>query len=158
MLTREGAVPLSGEALSQLPPSEVLISSVQFKVPDPPFRICNGWLGGARPPVTRLKVIWPGRLSKNAVVGSATVRLTGIVIAMLPFCAVNTICPVYVPTGRVGLVVTIAVSVCGVEQRTQPPKLTFFTESQLPPVAVDTLVVKLKLAPVLAAVKVWGSG
>src|SRR6201982_1216838 len=77
---------------------------------------------------------------------------------MLPFCAVNTICPVYVPTARVGLVVTIAVSVCGVEQRTQPPKHTFFTESQLPPVAVDTLAVKLKLAPVLAAVKVWGSG
>ena len=77
---------------------------------------------------------------------------------MLPFCAVNTICPVYVPTARAGLGFTIAVISCGVAQRTQPPKLTLFAVSQLPPVAVDTLTVKLKEVPVLATVKVCGNG
>src|SRR4029077_19934220 len=69
-----------------------------------------------------------------------------------------TICPVYVPTASVGLGFTIAVIVSGIAQRTQPPKLTLFAVSQVPPVAVDALTVKLKAAPVLAMVRVCGSG
>jgi hypothetical protein len=38
-LTVEGAVPLSAEALNQLPPSAVLVDSVQCKVPVPAFLI-----------------------------------------------------------------------------------------------------------------------
>ena len=39
LLTVEGAVPLRGEAVSQLPPSEVLAVAVQGRDPVPPLRI-----------------------------------------------------------------------------------------------------------------------
>jgi len=35
--TAEGAAPLGGVAVNQLPPSAVLVVRVQFSVPDPPF-------------------------------------------------------------------------------------------------------------------------
>jgi hypothetical protein len=47
----------------------------------------------------------------------------------------------------------------GVAQRPQPPKLGLSTESQLPPEEVVTEVtLKLKLVPVLATVRICGSG
>ena len=39
MVMVDGAVPLEAEAVNQLPPTAVLADTVQFKVPDPPFRI-----------------------------------------------------------------------------------------------------------------------
>ena len=45
-VTFAGAVPFGADTLSQLPPSDVLVETVQFKVPDPPLRIWTVWLGG----------------------------------------------------------------------------------------------------------------
>ena len=58
-----GAVPLSGDTVSQLPPSAVLFDAVHCKVPVPAFLICSDWDGGV-PPGARVKVSWPGRLSR----------------------------------------------------------------------------------------------
>src|SRR5207244_9570921 len=40
MVMVDGAVPLEAEAVNQLPPTAVLAVALQFKVPDPCFRIC----------------------------------------------------------------------------------------------------------------------
>ena len=39
MVMVDGAVPLEAEAVNQLPPTAVLAVALQFKVPDPCFRI-----------------------------------------------------------------------------------------------------------------------
>ena len=39
----EGATPAAGARPSQLPPSAVLLATVQFNDPVPPFRICTDW-------------------------------------------------------------------------------------------------------------------
>ena len=158
-LTTEGAVPFKADTLSQLPPSDVLVSRVQFNVPLPAFRICTAWLGGAAPPVCSEKLICPGRLSKNGpAVGSATVSVTGTVSVCVPSRAVSTICPVYVPTCMVTTAFTTAVRFSGVEHSAQSLKLALFTVSQLPPAAVAALNVNVKSVPVLAIVNVCGSG
>jgi hypothetical protein len=89
-----GAVPLAGDTLNQVPPSDVLAFAVQVKVPVPPFRIWMLWQGGALPAVSKEKLSWPARLSKNGSVGGAIVSVTGTVMAMFREpCTVNTISP-----------------------------------------------------------------
>ena len=120
MITFEVAVPLTADALSQLPPSTVLVISVQFSVPVPPFRIWIGWLGGVNPLLSREKLTWPGRLSKKVPPAGATVKDTGTVMVMAPTCDVNTICPVYVPAASVAFAFTTTRMLCGIAQRVQP--------------------------------------
>jgi hypothetical protein len=90
----DGAVPPVEDAVSQFPPSEVLVVSAQFRVPDPPFRICSV-CEVAEALVLKEKLSFPGRSSKNAVPDAAMVSVTGIVILMLLFAKlVITTCPV----------------------------------------------------------------
>src|SRR6202790_3220878 len=79
----EGAVPLEGVAVSQLPPSAVLVVKVQFNVPDPEFRIWIDCAVGV-PLVLREKLSFPGRSSKNVAPEAATVSVTGMVMLMVP--------------------------------------------------------------------------
>src|SRR5437870_5480927 len=79
-------------------------------------------------------------------------------MAWLSSCDVNTISPVYVPTARVGGAVTITLIVSGVVHRTQLFQEVLSIFSQSPPFAVVAKDVKLKLVPVLASVRVCGSG
>jgi len=88
----EGAVPLVALGFSQFPPSEVLVARLQPSVPDPPLRTCISWLVIEVPAVFREKLIWPGRLSRNAP-APTTVKVTGIVIDVAPPWEVTTICP-----------------------------------------------------------------
>ncbi len=46
MVTVDGAVPLVDDAVSQAPPSDVIVARVQFSAPDPAARICTVWDGG----------------------------------------------------------------------------------------------------------------
>src|ERR1700684_3138790 len=55
-LTVEGAVPLKAEAVNQLPPSAVLVDSVQCNVPVPAFLIWMAWAAGAMPFVVSEKL------------------------------------------------------------------------------------------------------
>jgi hypothetical protein len=138
MLMLAGAAPLEEDAVSQPPPSEVLVVSDQFRVPDPPFRICNG-CEVAEALVLKEKLSLPGRSSKNAVPDDATVSVTGIVILMAALeKLVITTCPVYVPAARVPAA-TLTVVASGVKQHPLPAGET---ESQLPPLVVDTAVLK----------------
>ena len=82
-----------------------------------------------------------------------------MVMAMFPREAVTTICPVYVPAGRVRLAFTVAITTCGVLQDpppVHPPPID--ADNQLPPVAVEAWVTKPKFAPVLTIVSTCGSG
>jgi hypothetical protein len=158
MFMVEGAVPLVADALSQLPPSTVLVASVQFSVPVPPLRTWTGWAGGVNPLLAREKLTWPGKSSKKVPPAGATVNDTGTVMVMVPLCEVSTICPVYVPAARVGSALTIARIFCGIPHKPQPLKLTLATDSQLPPVLVVAAYEKLKFAPLLVTVNVCGSG
>ena len=81
MFTFDGPVPLAAEAVSQFLPSDVLVLTVQFRVPAPALRTWIGWLGGLLPPVFILKLNCPGSVSREGKVGSVTVRVTGTVIA-----------------------------------------------------------------------------
>ena len=78
MVAIEGAVPLVGVAVSQAPPSAVLVATVQLKVPVPPFPTCT-ICEVAAPPVLKEKLNAPGRLSKNGPLATI-VRLTGTTI------------------------------------------------------------------------------
>src|SRR3981081_607439 len=79
--TAEGAVPLTGVGMSQLPPSAVLAARVQFSVPEPPFGTCTICEAAVVPLVLTEKLNCPGRSAKNAP-DEATVRVTGTTIAM----------------------------------------------------------------------------
>jgi hypothetical protein len=83
MLTVDGAVPLEADAVNQPLPSPVLVVRVQLKAPDPPLRIEMGCEVAAAALVLKEKLSAPGRLSKNAVLDAATVKVTGTVIVLL---------------------------------------------------------------------------
>jgi hypothetical protein len=80
IVTVEGAVPLVGVAASQAPPSAVLVAAVQFKVPAPPFPTLIVSDGGLALVGLNEKLVWPGKLSKNALPEGTTAKLTGTVI------------------------------------------------------------------------------
>ena len=73
-------MPLTGTNVIHLPGSAVVAETVQFRVPAPPFpttMVCDGGfvlLG------LNEKLVWPGRLSKNALLDATTARLTGTVM------------------------------------------------------------------------------
>ena len=85
MVTFEGAVPPTLEAVNQLPPSEVVTSRVQPKFPDPALRIWINLCGGLLLVATiAAKLICPGTLSKKVPPAGDTVSVTGTVIVRPP--------------------------------------------------------------------------
>ena len=78
----EGAVPLTADKVSHLPPSAVLLDADHCSVPVPPFRIGTACAAGLSL-VVRKKLNSPGRLSKKVAPDAATVKVTGTVSAIV---------------------------------------------------------------------------
>src|SRR5262249_10146319 len=55
-VTLEGDVPLCGATFSQLPPSDVIFTNHQFRVPPPPLRSCSPRPAGFPLPGTKEKL------------------------------------------------------------------------------------------------------
>src|ERR1700674_490653 len=73
-------VPLTGTILIHLPGSAVVAETVQLSVPAPALLTCMVWEGGLALLGLKEKLVWPGRLSKNALLDATTVKLTGTVM------------------------------------------------------------------------------
>src|SRR5882672_1500176 len=132
--TAEGAAPLAGVPLSQLPPSAVLAARVQFNVPEPPLATCTVCEVAVVRLVLIEKLNWPGRSAKNAP-EERTVSVTGTTID-LPGLANSEkmISPVYAPAASEPALM-LTTSAKGVKQ--QPPPVGEI-DNQAPPFAVAT--------------------
>src|ERR1700680_3633787 len=82
--------PVAGSTVIHLPGSAVVAATDQLSVPAPPLPIWIVWDGGLALVGLNEKLVWPARLSKNAILEATTAKLTGTVMD-LPGLANSTI-------------------------------------------------------------------
>ncbi len=80
MLYVPALVPVTGSTLSHLGEEAVLAETLQFRVPAPPLPTTTVCEGGFVLLGLNEKLVWPGRLSKNALLEARTARVTGTVM------------------------------------------------------------------------------